>query len=258
MALSKLAKLIASAGKEDSVEKEFLRLLDAATVNLEETRKPSKTFKPSSLGGCSRNVYFQVVGAELDDNISVEAPVIGMRDSGTDRHLRLQSIISRMKTLNYPVMWVDVGQYLAENPQPGTTVQEKRDYETKLYNSIFNMSFMCDGLISFKGKLYILEIKTESASKFNTRVAPAPKALVQAAAYAATIGVRDIMYVYENRDMMHKKTYHVHITDEDIENFVITPIETVNAHIEAQTVPPKTTDLKECRYCSYQRECAKW
>ena len=258
MALKDLARLVARASNPKSLEYEFASMLDAATVRLDEVSVPSQTYKPSSLGGCLRNVYFQVTGAPLDANTEVSAPLIGMRDSGTDRHVRIQSIMSRMHTLGYPVEWVDVETYLQRNPQQGTSVRDKKEFETKLYNDIWNLSFMCDGIVRIRGIPYILEIKTESSSKFQPRIGPAHKAYVQATVYAAILGIRDVLYVYENRDTMAKKIYHVTITDEDIETHMIARIEEVERCRQDGTVPAMASDESECRFCAYKEACKQW
>lgn len=258
MSLKNLAKLIAESNREKTPEQEFLFLLNEATVRLEKRRQPSKTFKPSSLGGCLRRVYFEVTGAEIDDNQQVDPNLVGIAQSGTDRHERIQKTIAQMKDLGYDVEWIDVEEYLKRRPQPGTEVVEKKGMETKLRNTILNLSFMCDGIIKFKGKYYVLEIKTEVSFKWNGRVQVEDKHKTQATCYSVALGIDDILFIYENRDFCSKKTFHVQITNQDKEERVIHRIETVNAHIEDGTVPDKTTTQSECKYCPFTNVCKKY
>lgn len=257
--LKNLAKMIAEKAKEKTPSEEFAHMLEEAIIRLaaEENRTPSKTFKPSSLGGCLRKMYYQVVGVEEDAGIDSTASSVGITQSGKDRHERIQKAVSEMKRLGYPVQWIDVEEYLKKRPQQGTKVVSKQGMETKLYNEILNMSFLCDGLFTMDGVYFVLEIKTEVSFKSNKREAPEEEHITQAACYSATLGIDRIMYVYENRDLCTKKVFMHIVNDDDKFNLVIAPIETVNTHIETGTVPPMTDKKKLCKYCDYKTRCKR-
>lgn len=253
MSLRNIAKMVSEASKEKTPEQEFLQSLNRTIVNMQTKRKPSKTIKPSSLGGCKRNIYFQLIGAEIDKESTITAEVIGMGESGTDRHERLQAAIIQMPE----VEWVDVEEYLKARPELGTVVQKKVGYEYKLYNEALNLSCLCDGIIKFKGKYYILEIKTEASFKWNNRYAPEEKHKVQATAYAIALGIKDVIFLYENRDVCGKKTFLYKVSDDEIETLVTEIYEIIDM-AESGEVPPKSDDKRECNYCQYKEECKKW
>jgi CRISPR/Cas system-associated exonuclease Cas4 (RecB family) len=163
-----------------------------------------------------------------------------------------------MQELGYPCEWLDVGEFLKEWPQPGTVVKSKDGMETKIYNSILNLSFKCDGLIRFMGELYVLEIKTEISFKFLGRSGPADDHKTQATCYGACLGVKKAMFFYENRDNCSKKPYIIEVTNDDIEERVIGRIEEVNQCVEKMIPPAKTEIKKQCNYCNYKKECEKW
>lgn len=255
-----LAKMINQASKQMTPAQEFLFMFNQATIQIEKenARKPSPTFKPSSLGGCMRKVFFEVTGTELDENIQIDPNLVGMGQSGTARHEHIQQTVMRMKELGHDCEWIDVEEYLKLRPQKGTTVVERKGLEVKLYNEVLNMRFLCDGIIKFKGQYYVLEIKTETSFKWQGRTEPAIKHTYQAAAYASCLGINKVMYLYENRDMCSKKTFDIVVSEDDIEEKVIGYVETVNGYIDRGEVPPMTKFKSECNYCDYKQECKKW
>ena len=107
--------------------------------------KPSRTYKPSSLR-CLRNMYYQVTGADLDPVGSKSSDVIGICESGTDRHERIQHVISKMSSFGVDCEFIDVAKYVEDNNLP-LKVISKKDYETKLLDESRNLIFLCDGLI---------------------------------------------------------------------------------------------------------------
>ena len=82
------------------IEQQFLNDLKASIELTEKKNKrmPSQTYKPSSLH-CIRNMYYQIKGYEpIKDRTTSE--FIGICESGTDRHERIQNAVSEMKNNN--------------------------------------------------------------------------------------------------------------------------------------------------------------
>lgn len=259
MSLKNLAKLINNTVKEKTVEQEFLFQLNETISRLdaENPRKPSQTYKPSSLGGCMRNMYYQVIGAEQDPNKKRDASGVGITEAGSDRHERIQKAVAEMKRLGYDFEWIDVAEYLKQWPQQGTEVVQKQGMETKLKNTILNMSFLCDGIVKFKGKYYVLEIKTEASFKWNGRAEVVEQHKYQASAYSTCLGIDGVIFIYENRDFCSKKSFMYEVTDQDKEERVIHRIATCDSYVERKIVPPMTTIQSLCKYCNYKERCAK-
>lgn len=257
MSLRNLAKLISEANKEKTPEQEFLAIYNETIKRSQKPKTPSRTYKPSSLGGCMRRMYYEVTGAPIDENITMDPNLVEIMESGTDRHQRIQQTIIKAQELGYDIEWVDVEEYLDKWPQPGTRVIEKVGMETKLKNDILNLSFMCDGIIKLKGEYYILEIKTEASFKWNGRVSPVERHQVQAIAYATALGINKVLFVYENRDFCSKKAFVMNVTEQMKEEKVIHKIETCNAYIENGIVPPCTCTQSERNYCPYTTQCEK-
>lgn len=256
--MKSLAKMIAEKARDKPPEQDFLHMLEEAIVRLdrETDRKPSKSFKPSSLGGCLRNVFYQVTGVDPEPS-DATASGVGIAQSGAARHEHLQETMIQMKRLGYDVVYIDVEEYLKKRPQQGTRVVSRQGAETKLFNDILNLSFLCDGIILFRGAYYVIEIKTEVTPKFYPRLEPEEQHVAQASCYSATLGINRVIFLYENRDFCLKKVYLHVVSEEEKFNQVIAPIETVNTHIELKTTPEKTTIKKLCKYCKYKDKCKR-
>lgn len=257
-ALRNIHRLIGEAKKETPHEQSFLADLNTSIekMNAASGRVPSRSYKPSSMQ-CVRNMYFQVVGATQDDERAT-AELVGMMQSGSSRHEELQRVISSMKDFGVDCIYVDVATYIAENKLDYLTVVSKQGFETKLYHKGLNISFLCDGLLLYRGVYYILEIKTESMYKWQTRTGVAEAHIPQGATYALCFGINKVLFVYECRDNTSKKSYILEITDE-MKYDVMGKIETSDAYVAKMVPPPKPLDLPKnvCAYCSYKAECRK-
>ena len=78
----------------------------------------------------------------------------------------------------------------------------------------------------------------------------------QSICYALALGIDDIMWLYENRNLCTWKTFHTVVTEEDKQE-VIKRIEAVNKCVENKTPPNKTSYLTNCAYCDYKERCRR-
>lgn len=242
--------------EELSVERQFLNDLKASIEKQDQKngRKPSQTYKPSSLH-CIRNMYYQVIGAEAKGE-RASCELIGICESGTDRHERLQRAVAEMKENNIDCEYCDVAEYVKSHDLTDIDIVSQQGMETKLYHKKYNMSFLCDGIIRYKGKYYILEIKTETNNKFWDRSGVNPDHILQGTAYSLAFGIDDVLFLYECRDNCGKKAFMLEVTDE-MRNALVQKIFECDKHIEEGTVPDKPLDIskKACAYCGYSERC---
>ena len=250
--LNTLAKMIRNAQRNEVAEAFVDDLLYSIEQDNKNERPKSKSYKPSGISGCERALYYELIGAPHDINpISVE--LVGICETGTERHETIQNYIMNMKYNNIDCEWLDVGKYLDKQGITDPVVIEKNGNETKLYREKYNMRFMCDGLIRYKGELYILEIKTESTHKFKQHDEPWDSHKQQATCYAMTLQVPRVIFLYENRDTTAKKGYLVEVTPAMIHR-VESVIDRVNTFIRDNIVPPP--QISKCNYCNYKNQCA--
>jgi CRISPR/Cas system-associated exonuclease Cas4 (RecB family) len=257
--LKNVSRLIALANKPISVSESFLEDFKRSVLLTEEKNSglPSQTFKPSSLN-CARGCYYQIMGVKPDSGSS-SFNMIGICNSGSDIHVRVQTAVMQMIDNGIDCEWVDVGQYIEDNGLDYLIVREKKGTETKLYDTRYGtyISFMCDGIIRYKGKYYILEIKTESSNKWYSREGVDPKHHKQAISYSNSLNIDTVLFMYVERDLLNIKAFEFNVTNEMRHN-LIAFFNTVQGYVERKIAPPKG-DIKpnQCRYCSYQTQCKK-
>lgn len=221
-------------------------------------RIPSASFKPSSMK-CPRNMQFQIMQVEPEQGVE-SAPMIGISESGTDRHLRIQQAVCDMKENGYDCEYIKVDEFVKARQEQekllDLVIVDASKMETKLYNKKWNISFMCDGIIRFHGRYYILEIKTETSMKNSKRIAMAEEHIPQICAYYLSFEIPDVIMLYENRDTCEKKAYYVVVDDKMVFDNVISKIEAVNSAIQLGEIAAAEIG-KHCNYCAYKSHCSK-
>ena len=253
--------MIEQSNKEVPVESQFLADLERS-IELQDKknrREPSKTYKPSSMN-CIRNMYFQVTGAEQDEEES-SYTMIGICNSGSDIHQRIQQAVLDMKSNGMDCEYVNVANHVRTRNLDYLDIVkepdfEHGDYETKLYHNKRNISFLCDGIIKYKGKYYILELKTESSGKFMSRKGVDPKHYMQGTAYSTIFGIPNVIFVYINRDVLSMKAYMFEPTDAQIAE-LLGKISECDKYIAMREKPPipENAGPRMCDYCAYKTVC---
>ena len=255
--IKNLARLLDSVNEKLSPEVDFLGDLKRSIELTEKknTRKPSQTYKPSSMK-CIRSMYYQVTGVEPDDTDSNYC-IIGICNSGTDIHVRIQQAVADMKNNGIDCEYVDVAQFVKDRELTDEIdIVSQQGMETKLYHKSLNISFLCDGIIRYKGHYYILELKTENSYKFGMRKDVDPNHYAQGTAYSYILKLPEVIFVYINRDNLDMKSFMFKPTDEMKQNMVSKIID-CDGYKERNEVPPKPENLSKgfCSYCSYRKLC---
>lgn len=217
---------------------------------------PSKTYKPSGMN-CIRASYYQISGVQPDEGES-SYTLIGICNSGSDIHQRIQDAVTKMKDNGIDCEYVDVAKYVADRKLDYLDVVANHGFETKLYHKDLNISFLCDGIIKYKNHYYILEIKTESGYKFLNRKGVDTKHYNQASAYSLSLGIDDVIFVYVSRDLLDMKSFCLSVTPEMRLN-ILEYIHECDEYLEKKIVPPKPKDYNKlvCQYCNYKTQCGK-
>lgn len=221
-----------------------------------DKRPGSQTYKPSSMN-CMRASYYTITGVESDKE-DTSYILEGICNAGTDIHIRTQNAVMRMKENGMDCEWVDVEKFVKSRNLTDLEIVSKTDTETKLYNRRYNISFMCDGIVKYKGRYYILEFKTETAYKWSMRQGVDPKHEHQAMAYSLSFGIDEVIFIYINRDVLDMKSFMFNVTS-DMKNELVGYILECDTYMKRKKVPPKPDDAspKKCQYCSYKTQCRK-
>ena len=207
---------------------------------------------------CIRASYYQVSGIEPDKSSS-NYTLVGICNSGTDIHVRIQTAVERMKENGMDCEYIDVQQFVNSRRLTDTLqIVSKNGMETKLYHKKLNMSFMCDGIIRYKNHYYILEFKTENSYKFMNRKGVDPSHYHQGTAYSIAFGLDEVLFVYISRDVLDMKAFMFNVTDE-MKQELIGYITDCDGYVSRKIVPPKPEDVarKICNYCIYKTQCGK-
>lgn len=257
-ALKNIYKLLDESQTETNAAESFVRDLKRSIelVDEQSSRAPSKTYKPSSMQ-CIRNMYYQRLGVNPDKG-NANACLIGICESGTDRHIRVQNAVTRMKDNGIDCEYIDVEKFVTERNLQDIQVVSKQGAETKLFNSSYNMSFMCDGIIRYKRHYFILEIKTETSFKWVNRTGVDQSHYNQATAYSLSLELPEVLFLYINRDNCDMKAYVFEVTDAMRMN-IASLINHCEECVMSETVPAKPEDVprKTCDYCNYKTQCRK-
>ena len=259
--LKSVMRLIDVAKEEVPVEKAFLSDLERSIVMTEEKndRIPSKTYKPSGMN-CMRANFYQLMGKEPEkDNITYTG--IGICNSGSDIHERIQKAVLDMVDNNMDCEYINVANFVRQRELDYLDIVaepnfEKGQFETKLYHKTLNISFLCDGIIKYKNKYYILELKTESSNKFWQRQGVDPVHYNQATTYSLSLGLDNVLFIYICRDNLEMKDFMFTPTS-DMKNSIVGYIDECNSYVARQIAPPKPEPLnkKACMYCNYKKYC---
>jgi CRISPR/Cas system-associated exonuclease Cas4 (RecB family) len=254
-----LASLIAVAqGKNASnvsFEDSFLKDYEEAVrrKELEERQvAPSDYIRPSSMYGCERMLFFQRVHGGSQNGEQIEVNLAEMCQSGTDRHLDIQHIVETMEG----VECLDLEEMVKEAQQKGIKTEfvgwnEDRT-EGRCKNDELSIYFQPDGVLRYKGKEVIFEIKTESTYQFSNRYEPKLDHKWQTTCYGMGLGIDYVLFFYEDRNFCRKKAYLWKITEE-MKEAVLKKIATVNNACNTGIPPAKSED--KCTYCRYKNEC---
>ncbi|MGL5460748.1 MAG: CRISPR-associated protein Cas4 [Cetobacterium sp.] len=266
MALKNIRQIIESRYKKEEEQKaiklenelvnDFLGEYNGRLVDNElENRQaiPTKYYRPSSLAnGCKRMLYYQRKG--IDGEVRKDVNLIAICDNGTDRHERIQNIVKIMPNVSY----LDIEGVLDEADDKGLDTEfikwNEDKTEARLLNKNYGLYFQCDGLIRFKNKDIILEIKTCDMFTFNKLTQPKPEHLRQVACYSLGTGIEDVLFIYEERNFLNKKLFHIKVTDE-MRKEIIDKVKDVNYFVDNNILPP--TEYDKCTYCSFKKKCGE-
>ena len=255
--LKNVARLIQTAKETLPVEQEFLNdLKRSIEIHADsDGRKPSKTYKPSSMN-CIRASYYQLMGVDGDESSSSYIG-IGIVNSGSDIHIRIQTAVSQMIEVGMDCEYVNVAEFVRSRGLDYLDIVYQQGMETKLYHKDLNISFFCDGIIKYKNHYYILELKTETSGKFFSRKGVDEKHYNQATAYSIVLGLPEVIFVYISRDTLDMKSFLFVPTDEMKQN-LIGYIEECDGYVKRMITPPKPeVDKRVCQYCGYRTQCRK-
>lgn len=239
-----------------AVSSKFISFYENAVIERlqsEGARTKSRTFAPSCLR-CERKSWFRLRGTQPDFISSPDLSLNFMAEIGTAIHQIIQQNLKNALGDD----WIDVEDYLNEHPMPYKYTLERSGFETKVQIEEPPIKFACDGIIRFQGKLYLLEIKSSEYSSWERLMNPKDVHMAQIKAYAALLGLRDVLVLYVDRQYGGLKCYEEHIADYECES-VFKTFETIQHMAEVSLAPPRIRESDYlCTNCEYKEKCKEW
>ena len=217
-----------------------------------------KTFAPSSFR-CPRVSWFRLRGVQPDVAPNPDRVMEFAAQIGTACHEVIQENLKEALGSD----WIEVEDYLRDNPDIGQKYDwqlEKERLETKITISNPPVRFACDGIIRWKGKIYLLEIKTSEFASFDELTDPKSQHVDQIKCYATLLGIRDVLVLYQDRQYGGLKCYEMTISSEDNKK-VLDRFQYVMDMVECNLAPdrlPKDDPWCSSSRCPYYRKCKEW
>lgn len=224
----------------------------------------SRTFAPSSFR-CDRKSWFRLKGSE-PDRIDLDIPMQFTAMVGTACHHNIQSRLIRLSnsleetsTSANIFKWIEVEDYLRDNPIPYKYKLKKNGFETEVeILEPFPVKFACDGIIYWKGKYFLLEIKTSELSSFSKLSSYKEYHRDQIVCYCTMLGIHDVFVVYQERQFGSMKCFTFHVNDREMRD-VTDRMQYVMSCVEDNIAPtPLAVGDPFCSGCVYAKKCREW
>ena len=241
-----------------AVSSDFLDLYERALNEkiLEgESSIPSRTFAPSQIR-CKRISWFRLRGVQPEQELIVDKALNFTAQIGTACHHNIQELLSQRLGKD----WIDVETFMKSEERPYEYSCVKNGYETLIEIKNPPVRFAPDGIIFYKGKYRLLEIKTSEYSSFDKLTAPKAQHIDQIKCYCTLLNLHDALVIYQDRQYGNLKCYEVTITDQDMEQIKDMFIE-VMLCVENNIAPPKLpAGDHHCSpsMCRYYNKCKEW
>ena len=221
----------------------------------EESRQPSKTFAPSSIR-CKRISWFRLRGVSPEQEVHVDKTLNFSAQVGTACHRTIQENLQSWLGSS----WIDVEEYLASSNRPYTYSCTKSGPETNVIITDPPIKFSPDGIIKYKDKLFLLEIKTSEYSSFDKLSDPKPQHVDQIKCYCTLLGINNALVLYQDRQYGDFKCYEANVLNYEMEA-MWAMFKEVQDYVTKNIAPPKLPSGDPwCTpaHCRYYNKCKEW
>jgi CRISPR/Cas system-associated exonuclease Cas4 (RecB family) len=203
---------------------------------------------------CLRKQWFRLRGVETD---IVESPDLGLdfrAKVGTDRHVAIQTRLKKALGKD----WLSVREYLTESGIDLDCEITENGLESLVTVNDPPIKFAVDGIIRIDGRIFLLEIKTCDYSSFEHLTQQKSVHEDQVTLYSAILGIRDVLFLYEDRQNGSMKSYQYTVKESSVEE-AKSKMQLVMDMSEKGIAPnrlPKSDYM--CSNCEYAKKCSEW
>lgn len=221
-----------------------------------DAKPKNRTIAPSA-AYCMKQNWFRLRGVEPDKAKSSDRNLDFTAQIGTACHENIQKLIKEMLGDD----WLDVGQYLKETLKPDYKFEvETYGYETRIAVEYPPIKFSCDGLIRWKDKLYLLEIKTSEFSSWDALTGPKSNHVDQIKSYATLLHLNDVLMIYQDRQYGGLKCFEIHIGEDvlqDTWNKFMYIVDMADKNLPPAGLPSGDSRCS-ASMCPYHKKCKEW
>ena len=220
-----------------------------------ETRQPSQTFAPSTIR-CKRISWFRLRGVAPEPETNVDMGQNFTAQVGTACHQVIQNNLALMLGKD----WLDVEEYFISANLPYEYKCTKNGTETMVELTDPPIKFAPDGILRYKDKIRLLEIKTSEYDSFNKLSAPKPHHMDQIKCYCTLLQLHDAIVIYQDRLYGGIKCFEVHVTDAEM-SAIRNMFTEVQDYVRKNIAPPKLPrGDRWCTksHCRYYGKCQEW
>lgn len=219
---------------------------------LRATQPHKQVFAPSS-AYCDRKIWFRFRGVNPDTPTSTDYYNEFVKMIGDACHIYIQSLLK--ETLGED--WIDVGEYLKGINTPYEYTTEVDGYETHVAINDPPICFSVDGIIKYRGKLYLIEIKSLEHNSFSEIFEPRERDVSQTATYQLLLGIEDVMYIYIDRLYGNVKCFEYRNSIKPFDD-IVNHCREIKQMADAMIAPPKCYLPSVCSMCEYKQRCKEW
>lgn len=243
-----------------SVSSDFLDLYASILdkqIQEHNSRPSHQTFSGSSFR-CDRLSWFRLRGTQPDTIKNPDKQLNFTAQIGTACHRIIQSNLKSALGDD----WIDVGEYInsIEFPYEYEINTDESGFESQITIVDPPVRFSCDGVIRWRDKLYLLEIKTSEFSSWSDMTDPKAEHVDQVKCYATLLHLHDVIFLYQDRQYGDFKCYEVHVTDDDmtqIKDRMKYVLDMVRKNLAPDPLPKGDKWCSESM-CPYHKKCKEY
>lgn len=268
MSLKKLANKVKKENKEQSrtVEELFTAALDDFIINrAKENDNPArkrKAHNPSGYYKCWRMKWYELLGFPIPEGKKKYYPKQQrVFDIGTATHEWVQNkiLVEMAKNEKSPLKLIPIEELPVYGQEGIEFIREHGAADTEIkfldkrFSNLFPISAMIDGALTFMGKNMLFEFKTINSKDFELLIEPSMDYKKQGALYSTCLGIKDVMFLYINKDTQEWRAFLVEYGKEH-HDWVKERITQIEEFVENKQLPPKEVS-DQCKWCSYKTLC---
>lgn len=272
MSLKNLAKQIKKDKKEDnkSFEEKFLADIDSFLVAHAKQKYSGKSrlaFRPSGYYKCMRKTAYFLMGLKGTGKVYPRSQRIFGVGTATHEYIqeevfmKMEKFYETVKSSDSPIKLLPPEELPSFGKEGFEIVKQSfaPDMEVKFldtrWTKKYPISAMVDGFLEYENKPFLFEFKTINTDDFEYLIEPLKDHIKQGALYALSTGIRNVMFMYMDKNTQDIKTFLVNITEGQLEWVRERLVETENFVLNEELPPAEKG--RTCTFCEYKKLCDK-